>query len=103
METQRLSKKIQEFYLKLLVEKGEFGIYKYAVGSAIIKSTSFKNCDTELLDLSEKFFSLSRSEGEQKFFIIGCALRKSAHKIYRTLKLVNNEKQINLRFLHIVG
>lgn len=105
METSLLSNKIKEKYLKHLEIRGEYGLYKCTVGNALNNWAYLKqsyNPDIELLNISDGFFALSRSTGDKNYFIIGRALRKAAHKLYRILNLLNNNRKTNIKFLNIV-
>ena len=97
-----LPKNKPDEYIQLFNKKGEIGLYKWAVGEGIISLNTCKSPDSMFLDLSEYFFSLSRSTGNKKFFIIGKVFRKAAHKLYRTLFALKSDQQINSRFLHII-
>lgn len=107
METLQLSKTLRDEYVKKFKDKGEYGLYKYVVGNIFCQWAGTKslniNPDIEILDMAEKFFSLSRTTGDKKYFSIGRALRKAAHKIYRTLKNIDSKKPNNARFLNVVG
>lgn len=106
METQRISTKQQEDYLKKLDERGEFGLYKFILGSVLnnwSRGIGVKNPDVELLDLSESFFSLSRATGDKKSFLLGKVLRKVSHKLYRVTRAVDKKKVSNDRFIRSVG
>lgn len=89
-------------YTKLLKLKGEEGLYRYVVGSGIIRATEIKSPEIELLDLSDSFFCLYRSSGKDEHFIIGKVLRRAAHRLYRQFLKINKDKQINSKFLNMV-
>lgn len=89
-------------YVKVLKNKGENGLYRYTVGNGIMMSVKISNPEVEILNISEKFFSLYRRTGDDGFFIIGKILRRAAHTIYRQFLKLNKEKEINMRFLNVV-
>lgn len=106
MQPLQLSEKLQEEYLKKLLSRGESGLYSYIVGSVLHKwasGSSVKNPDVEILDLAEAFFSVSRATGNKDFFVLGKVLRRAAHKICRSIKAIDKKKQINPKFLRVVG
>jgi len=67
-----------------------------------MRSIKVRNPEIEILNLSESFFSLFRSTGNEDFFVIGRALRRAANKLYRQFLRINKEKEVNLRFLNVV-
>jgi len=88
-------------YEAILKNRGELGLYQKIVGSTIVRSVDVVQPDVELLNLSESFFSEFRKSGDNKYFIIGKILRRSAHTIYRQL-LKLNKTPINSKFLNMV-
>lgn len=98
----KLSENQTKTYVKVYEERGANGLYKFIVGNAIVRFASgVKNPETDLLDLSDSFFSLFRCSGEDVHFDIGKTMRRGAHTIYRMLLKTAN-KQINNKFLNIV-
>jgi hypothetical protein len=97
-----IKKEIVTNYTKLLKTKGEDGLYRYMVGSGIVRATEIKSPETELLDLSDSFFCLYRASGKEEHFIIGKILRRAAHKLYRQFLKINKDKQVNAKFLNMV-
>jgi hypothetical protein len=93
--------KIQSFE-NLLKNKGKEGFYTYLVGSGIMLAAKIKNPDIEYLNLSDQFFCLYRKSGNEIYFIIAKALRKSAHILYRHFLKINKDKEVNARFLNMV-
>ena len=89
-------------YTNIYKERGENGLYKFVVGNSIVRFASgVKTPETDLLDLSDSFFSLFRSSGEDIYFDIGKVMRRGAHTIYRKLLKTQN-KQVNNKFLNII-
>jgi len=97
-----LRAEVSQNYLQLLKTKGEEGLYRYIVGNGVMRSIKVRNPEIEILNLSESFFSLFRSTGNEDFFVIGRALRRAANKLYRQFLRINKEKEVNLRFLNVV-
>lgn len=102
MENSQVSKKIIEEYVKLYDKKGKESFYKYIVGKAIISIDYNKYPENDLLNHSNYFFSMARSQGDDKYFIIGKILRRSAHKVYRALFAIDKDKPINSKFLNLL-
>jgi hypothetical protein len=98
----QLNDNIIEKYTKLLKNKGVDGIYRHVVAIGVISSVSVQNPEIEILDTAEAFFSLYRRTGENNYFEIARTLRKAAHRIYRQFLRMNNDKEVNMRFLNIV-
>jgi len=103
VENKKIPKKVQEMYTQLLDVRGREGLYKWAIGQGILRADAVLCPDVEMLDLADSFFALSRSSGDKKLFIIGQILRKSAHKIFRSLEKVNPERPLSTRFLKSVS
>ena len=102
MSVKRISEVQVKTYLEMLLEHGEDGLYRKAVGSGIIRYASdIKNPEIELLDLAEAFFTLYRRTGDELHFTIGKVLRRAAHTLYRKLQK-DYSKEINVRFLNVV-
>lgn len=97
-----LNENTAEGYLTLLKERGENGLYKYAIAAGIKRSVKVENPENEILDLSDSFFILFRRTGEEKYFFIGKILRRAAHVIYRQLLKINDKKSYNARLLQMV-
>ena len=97
-----LNENLIKSYVNLLTFKGELGLYRFIIGNGIIKSLKDADCELELLNLSDEFFSQYRRTGEDCHFIIGRILRRSAHTIYRQLLKINKEKKTSGRFLQII-
>jgi len=99
-----IKKIVADKYLKLLRSKGEEGLYKSAVGNGIILSVRLKNPDVELLNMADGFFALYRRGGKnsEDYFLIGKALRRAAHALYRQFLRMDKNKAVNRRFLNMV-
>jgi len=100
-----LKKATTDQYIKLFRTKGESGLYRHFVGNGIIRAATIPNPDIELLDLADEFFALSRRRGADKeaYFLIGKALRRAAHTLYRQFLRIKEDKVLNPRFLNTVS
>lgn len=96
----KLSENQVKTYLQMLLENGENGLYRKAIGQGILRyAANIKTPEVELLDISEAFFAAYRRVGDESLFVIGKVLRRAAHTLYRKLK--HNDKK-NDRFLNAV-
>lgn len=103
MVAKRVPEEVEKFFLDLLEESGEDGVYRRAVGNGLILSTASPNPDIEIMDSADAFFAKYRRTGDEKFFSLGKALRRAAHVVYRELMRQNKEKKPNYhRFLNVV-
>jgi len=102
MENANISKKIIDEYVRIFDKKGEESFYKYIVGAAIISVQYNKFPEIDLLEHSNYFFSMARSKGNKKYFIIGKILRKAAHKVYRALFAIDKDRPLNFKFLNLL-
>lgn len=94
---------VSKTLLEVLSLNGEEGLYNYLCRAAdrIIMVEEFPEAD--LIELSDKFFSLYRSVGEENFFILGKVLRRAAHSIYRkSFKFYPNKKINSKKFLNLI-
>lgn len=82
----KISDKVRETHIKLLNRLGEQGLYERSVGAGMIQSTKIKHPEVTILNLSESFYSLYRSTGDESYAVISKVLRKAAHTIHRQLK-----------------
>lgn len=98
----RISKKVREEYECFLFNKGERKLFEHIVGNGVLNIEGHSYPEIIYLDQSEAFFALYRQTGKENFFIIGRALRKAAHCLYREYHRRNSEYPINARFLNIV-
>lgn len=89
-----------DYYLVLLPQINEVGIYRKAIGQGIIEYAlnSKTTPELDLLELSEKSFSKFRTQGDEQYLIIGKILRRTAHRLYRLFK-----RPINYKFLNVVN
>ncbi|HLG27278.1 MAG TPA: hypothetical protein VI423_05790 [Paenisporosarcina sp.] len=102
MAVKKLSENQVKTYLEMIVEHGEEGLYRRAIGMGIMRyASNVKHPEVELLDLSEAFFIAYRRGEEEILFSIGKALRRAAHTLYRKL-VKDDNKEINNRFLNVV-
>lgn len=102
MAVKKLSENQVKTYREMLLEHGEEGLYRRAVGMGIMRyASNIKYPEVELLDLSEAFFIAHRRGEEYIIFTIGKVLRRAAHTLYRRL-MKENDKEINVRFLNVV-
>lgn len=97
-----LRAEVAQNYLQLLKNKGEVGLYRHVVGTGVMRSVKERNPEIEILNLSESFFSLFRSTGNDDYFKIGRILRRAANKLYRQFLRINKDKEVNLKFLNVV-
>lgn len=102
MHNANISKKAVEEYIKIFDKKGEESFYKYIVGTAIISIEHNRFPENDLLNYSNYFFSMARSQGDEKYFIIGKLLRKAAHKVYRALFAIDKDRPLNFKFLNLL-
>ncbi len=94
---------VSKTLLDLLSSVGEDGLYQYLCKAADKIMSVEDYPEAEVIELSDKFFSLYRSTGEENFFALGKVLRKAAHKIYRKSLKQNPDKKINTKkFLNLV-
>lgn len=94
---------ISKTLLDVLSLNGEDGLHDYLCRAAdkILAVEEFPEAD--LIELSDKFFSLYRSTGEENFFTLGKVLRKSAHTVYRkSFKFYPNKKINTKKFLNLI-
>lgn len=103
MAIKKLTQQQQKEFLKLLRSNKEVGVYQKAVGKAIFDSPIQANQDVILMDLSDSFFAVFRQTGEEEYFLIGKALRRAAHTVYRELRRQNKTKPVNKRFLYMIS
>ena len=102
--SKKISKKVIDSHLQLLHKLGTDGLYKRAIGVAMMSVAKINNPDIGLLDLSDSFLSLYRRTGELEYLTISRVLRRSAHVVYRQLMKQNNNKKPNMkRFLTVVS
>lgn len=102
MENDKISKKTIEECVKVFSNRGDTGLYKWAVGNAIISIQHNKYPESDLLNYSNHFFSLARGNGDDSYFIIGRVLRRAAHKVYRALLPIHEDRPINAKFLNLL-
>ncbi len=103
MAVSKLSENQVKTYQEILVEHGEDGLYRKAIGIGIMRyASNVKRPEVELLDLSDAFFIAHRRGGDEMLFTIGRVLRRSAHTLYRKLLKDNEERKANIRFLNVV-
>jgi hypothetical protein len=102
MAIKRNLEEISKTCMDLLAKNGEEGLYKYFKDTALTKISEQPNLEEEFINISEEFFSLYRSTGEEKYFVLGKILRRVGHAVYRQgfkvnpLKKTNKKKFINL-------
>jgi hypothetical protein len=102
MSTARLEKKARDEYERRLRSGGQDALYRFVVGKGVISRADCGNPELIILDHSDAFFSLYRQTGQEIYFIIGKILRRAAHSLYRELRRIDKNKNINARFLNIV-
>ena len=82
----KISEKVKSTHVNLLNKFGEQGLYERSVGAGMTQAAKIKHPEITVLNLSDSFYALYRSTGEQDYAIISRALRKAAHTIHRQLK-----------------
>ena len=102
MNTANVSTEIRDEYTKILVKKGEDGLYRWILGKGVLAIQNDDFPEVRILDVAETFFSLSRSSGDKKYFTVGKILRRAAHKLYRVMLKTNKGHGTNSRFLKSV-
>jgi hypothetical protein len=102
MAIKRNLEEISKTCIDLLAKNGEEGLYNYFKDTAFKKISEQPNLEEEFINISEEFFALYRSTGEEKYFVLGKILRRVGHAVYRCgfrmnpLKKINKKKFINL-------
>ncbi len=102
MGAPRITNRLRDEYEAILKQDGEDKVYRHALGTSAINIARYQFPEIVLLDQSEGFFSLFRQTGNDNYFIIGRALRKAAHKLYRQLRRTNSNYPENMRFLDLI-
>lgn len=94
---------ISKTLLDILSINGEEGLYEHLCKAADKIMTVEEYPEADLIELSDKFFSLYRSVGEDNFFTLGKVLRRAAHSIYRkSFKFYPNKKVNTKKFLNLI-
>lgn len=92
------------YYVNLIKSKGRDGVYSELIGDGLLKGiTPGANPDLDMLLVSDSFFALYRSSGDDNYFELGKVFRRSAHTVYRRLLKLNQNKKTSEKFLHMVG
>jgi len=92
------------YYTKFLKSKGSDGVYSELIGEGLLKGiTPGANPDVDMLLVSNSFFALYRSSGDDTYFELGKVFRRAAHTVHRKLLKLNSEKKESDKFLHMVG
>jgi hypothetical protein len=82
----KISQKVKNTHVNMLNKFGEQGLYERLVGAGMTQAAKIKHPEITVLNLSDSFYALYRSTGDQNYAIISKALRKAAHTIHRQLK-----------------
>ena len=102
MVSKKISERVKTTHLQILHKLGQQGLYERAVGAGMLQSSKMPHPEIHMLDVSEAFFSLFRSTGNNEYATISRILRKAAHAVYRQLRKQNKEElpeQHSKRFL----
>lgn len=100
----KISRNIKKEYENLLEKHGESNFLERIFSAAKNSKGKFKNPENILLSQAEGFFSLYRETNNENHFIIGRALRRAAHKLYRENKKDCILKEAtNKKFLQLVS
>ncbi len=104
MAIKRNLEEISKTCMDLLSRGGEEGLYKYLKKAAFEKLKDQGGLENEFIETSEDFFSLYRSTGEDKYFILGKVLRRVGHAVYRHGFKIDSSKKVNKRkFLNLLA
>lgn len=95
----KLQNELINRYVNLLKSRGINNTYKYLIESDMLFDFDSKY-PLEMLEVSQGFFSLYRTSGNNDYFELGKVLRRAAHTLYRR-NLIKN-KIINNKFLNLV-
>jgi hypothetical protein len=91
------------YYTKLLKAKGSDGVYSQLLSSSIIKGiTPGADPDLDMLLVSNSFFALFRTSGDDSYFELGKVFRRAAHTVHRRI-IKTIDRKTNNKFLHMVG
>ena len=102
MGAPRVTNRVRDEYEQILLKQGEEKVYRHALGSGAINVENHQFPEIVILNQAEAFFSLYRQTGNQNYFIIGKALRRAAHKLYRQLIKSYEDYPVNMRFLNVI-
>lgn len=101
----KIPQSVIDNFVKVLTNKKEDGLFKYAIALGIYISTDIKqdqSPELEILDMSDRFLMLYRRTGIEDYLIISKILRKAAHRLYRQFSRIYSWKLSNKRFLNLV-
>jgi len=107
MRNMAIKRNLEEIFkncMELLAKNGEEGLFEFLKKNSFLRISDQPSLENEFIETSEDFFSLYRTTGEEKYFILGKILRRVGHAVYRQGFKINPNKKINKKkFLNLLA